>query len=167
MNRVDNDLNIDKRDSYTFVFNSKFGNKTAQGANEVGYGVDWSVIPDQPYEIQFSYIGQVNNIDYSSLAQIYADLGTPTNSFFTTNSGTRTSCNTIQYLGVLTTYLIGTSSFFIAECATNPSIYIGGRPRNNTPIIRIYNNANPITLYTPATGALGDYILTMKFMPVK
>ena len=167
MNRINNDLSIDKRDSYTFVFNSKFGVKTAQGANEVGYGVDWSVIPDQPYEIQFSYIGQANNIDYASLAQIYADLGTPTNSYNAINAASRTATNTSQFLGVLVTYLYGTNSFFIADSGTNPTVYINGRPRNNTPIIRINSNANPMTLYTPATGALGDYILTMKFIPLK
>lgn len=158
---------VDKQSIYTFVFNSLVGNKTnALTANEITYSVDWSVIPDQPYKIHLSYMGEVNNLDGSKIAQIFADLGVPTNVIYAGSNIGRTSAPSSQYLGFCEMYLLGTSSFLHAEDGTNPPIQIDGRPRNNTPIIRIYDNSSTPTLFTPTTGNLGDYILSLKFIPV-
>lgn len=162
-----NDNSIDRKSIYTVVFNSLHGVKTnALTANEVTYSVDWSVIPDQKYKIHFSYMGEVNNLDGSVLAQVFADLGVPTNVIYAGSSANRTQAISSQYLGFCETYLLGANSFLHAEDGTNPPIQIDGRPRNNSPIIRVFNNANPAALFAPTSGNLGDYILTLKFIPV-
>jgi hypothetical protein len=166
MNRSNNDLAIDTRDSYTFVFNSKFSTKTFTTCNECAYAIDWSIIPDQPYEVYFTYIGAVNNIDYTKLAQVFVDFGAPPLVYYANNTTGRLNTSTSQYLGYLKSFLLGTSSFFLAEFGTNTPIVLQGRPQSTTTFIRIYDNSNPMTLFAPATGNLNDYILTIKFVPI-
>jgi len=166
-NRNQNDMSVDKDDIYTFVFSSLSGNKTnALTANEVSWSVDWSVIPDQKYKIHMSYMGEVNNLDGSKVASVYGNFGTPTNVYFPLDSTTRAAAPSSQFIGFLEMYLLGASAFLHAEDGTNSPIQINGRPRDDTFTIRVLDNAQPAALFTPAVGNLGDYVLTLKFIPV-
>lgn len=160
-----NDLSIDKNKRYSFVFNSLAGVKDGLSANAVTYNIDWSVMPDQAYKVHLSYLGEVNNIDGAGIAMIYADLGVPRNVYEAGSPAGRTQANSSNFLGFTQMYLLGASSFLHAEDGTNPPIYISGRPRNTNPKIQIFNNNVPQTLFTPATGNLADYILTLHFVP--
>lgn len=165
MNRYENDKAKDKESIYTVIFNSLYGTKTnVLTANEVTYTFDWSVLPDQPYKVHMCYLGEVNNIDGSKIAGVYADFGVPTNVYYASSTSQRTQALTTNFLGFLEMYLLGASSFLHAEDGTNSPIQINGRPRDNTVTIRILDNASG--LFTPASGNLGDYILTLKFISV-
>lgn len=167
MNRLANDNSKDKDAIYTFVFNSLYGTKTnALTANEVTYVIDWSVIPDQPYKVHLCYMGEVNNLDGSKVAQVHANFGTRTNVYQAVDTTRRIGAYQSQFLGFLEMYLLGASSFLHAEDGTNSPIQINGRPQDDTFVIQILDNNNPAGLFTPASGNLGDYILTLKFIPV-
>jgi hypothetical protein len=167
MNRLANDNSKDKDAIYTFVFNSLYGTKTnALTANEVTYSVDWSIMPDQPYKVHLCYMGEINNLDGSRLAQIHGNFGTPRNVYYATDSTTRPAAIGSNYIGFLSGYLLGTNAFLHAEDGTNSPIQINGRPRDETFTIQILDNNQPAGLFTPASGNLGDYILTLKFIPL-
>lgn len=167
MFRTANDMSVDKDSIYTFVFNSLYGTKTNPlTANEVSYTVDWSVMPDQKYKVHMCYMGELNNLDGTRLAQVYANFGTPTNVYQPLDTTTRLATQTSQFIGFLEMYLLGANSFLHAEDSTNSPIQINGRPRDDTFTIRVLDNAQPAALFAPTTGNMGDYILTMKFIPI-
>lgn len=160
-----NDTQIDKNKTYTFVFNSLAGVKAGLSANDVQYNIDWNIMPDQPYHIHFSYLGEVNNIDGIQIPMVYADLLAQTTVYEAGSPAQRTMARTSNFLGYIKMYLLGASSFLHAEDGTNPPVYIASRPSNNQPRIQILNNNVPATGYGPAAGQLSDYILTMQFVP--
>lgn len=162
-----NDGTIDKNETYTFVFNSLAGVKSGLSANDVQYNIDWSIIPDQPYKIHLSYIGENNNLDGLGIPMIYMDLLAPRNVYEAGSPAQRTQAQSSNFIGFAMQYLLGTGSFLHAEDGTNPPVYISGRPRNNQPRIQILNNNVPQTGFAPATGNLADYILTLHFCPIE
>lgn len=167
MNRLGNDYSKDKDGIYTIVLNSLYGTKTnALTANEVAYTFDWSIMPDQPYKVHMCYLGEVNNLDGSKIAQVHINFGTPRNVYYATDSTTRVGAYQSNFIGFLEMYLLGASSFLHAEDSTNSPIQIMGRPRDDTITVQILDNNQPAGLFTPATGNLGDYILSLKFIPV-
>jgi hypothetical protein len=167
MNRYANDNYKDPNSIYTFVFNSIYGTKTnILTANEVTYSVDWSIMPDQPYKVHMSYMGGVNNIDGSNIAQVFINFGTPKNVFYALNSTTRPAAYPSNFVGFLEMYTLGASSFLHAEDGTNSPIQLNGRPRDDTVTIQILDNTLAAALYAPTSGNLKDYILTLKFIPV-
>lgn len=147
---------------YTVVVNSlQTATRTGTGANICSYRFDWTQIPDCPYEVHFTYIGELNNVDYSSLPMVYAEFGVQSNVYEAKASN---AVQMSQYLGFLETYLVGASSFLHAEDGTNTPIYLAGRPSNNQFNIKILDNAgNPYT--AAGATALNEYILTMNFYP--
>ena len=147
---------------YTIVLNSlNAATTTGTGANTCSYRFDWSQLPDCPYEVHFTYIGELNNIDYSTLPMIYIDFQAQSNVYEARASN---AVLMSQYLGFLQTYLVGASSFLHAEDGTNAPIYLAGRPSNNQFNVRVLDNGgNPFT--AAGATALGPYILTMTFYP--
>ena len=148
---------------YTVVLNSiNYSTTAGTGANTRGYNFDWTILPDVPYEVHFTYIGELNNIDYATLPMIYIDFNTATQVY--EPKQTRGGAPTSQYLGFLQTYLVGVSSFLHAEDGTNAPIYLTGRPVNNAFTVRVLNNdGNPFT--AAGATALGEYVLTLNFYP--
>lgn len=153
---------------YTVVVNSTANiASTGTGANTRTYNFDWTVFPDVPYELHFTYIGQLNNIDYSTLPMIYVDFNVATQVYEPQTlalSGGKTVARTSQYIGFLESYLVGASSFLHAEDGTNCPVYLAGRPQNNQFTVRVVNNNGAPYTASGAT-ALGDYVLTMNFYP--
>lgn len=160
-----NDTKIDKRETFTFVFNSLAGVKSGLSANDVQYNIDWSIMPDQPYEVHMSYLGENNNLDGTVIPMIFIDFLAPMNVYHAGSPAQRTQAQSSTYIGFAMQYLLGTGSFLHAEDGTNPPMHISGRPRNNQPRVQIFNNAVPPALFAPATGNLADYILTLQFVP--
>jgi hypothetical protein len=148
---------------YTVMLNSlNYATSAGTGANTRGYNFDWSIIPDVPYEVHFTYIGELNNIDYATLPLVYIDLNVATQVYEPKQS--KGGAPTSQYLGFLETYLVGASSFLHAEDGTNCPIYLAGRPCNNQFTVRILNNdGNPFT--ASGATALGEYVLTLNLYP--
>lgn len=150
---------------YTVLLNSVLASAVGgTGANTRTYNFDWTIMPDVPYEVHFTYIGEANNLDYTSLPLVYVDFNVSTNVFEPTNVGGRTGARTSQYIGFLESYLVGANSFLHAEDGTNTPIYLAGRPCNNYFTVRVLNNDG--TQFTAGgASALGEYILTMNFYP--
>lgn len=155
-------LPVNSRPDYTVVLNSlNASSKPGTGANICNYRFNWQVLPDQPYEIHMTYIGEVNNIDATTLAMVYCDLGVVPNVY---EARTTTQALSSNYLGFLESYIVGANSYLHAEDQTNAPIYINGRPRNQEFQVRILNNdGNPFT--ASGATALGEYIINLRFIP--
>ena len=157
-----NDKQIDTYESYNVIIStsSTFGIPTSN--NNVDYAIDWSFLPDQPYNVHFTYLGGLNNLDGSKIANIFVNFGCFNNTYSASNVVATPSSS---YLGVLKPYVLGTTSFLLSEDNTNPPIYIGGRPRNNIFNISIRDLTD--ALFTPVSGSLAGYRLNLKFVAIK
>lgn len=153
----------DKKPFYTVVLNSiNAASKTGTGANICNYRFNWMLLPDIPYEVHMTYMGEVNNVDDTTIAMVYCDLGVPSNVF---EAKTTTQALSSNFLGFMESYIVGANSFLHAEDGTNAPIYLGGRPRLQEFQVRVLNNdGNPYT--ASGATALGDYVLCLRFIPV-
>jgi len=157
-----NDKQIDIYETYNVILTSTKPFGTPAGNNDVDYAIDWSFLPDQPYNVHFTYLGGLNNLDGSKVANIFIDLGCVNHTYHASNVVASPVSN---YLGVLKPYVLGASSFLLSEDNTNPPIYIGGRPRNNIFNISIRDLSD--ALFTPTTGSLSSYRLNLRFVAIK
>jgi len=157
-----NDKSIDALDSYSVIISTNNYVSSNATFNSLNYAIDWSFLPHQPYNVHFSYLGGVNNLTGANIANLHINLGTNTKTFLAGNKNTFLNSD---FIGVLKPYVLGTNSFLLAEDNTNPPIFISDRPSNNDFTVNILNNDG--TLFTPATGNLSEYKLTLKFIPVK
>ena len=158
-----NDKQIDKNESYNVVLNSIITIGASVSFNDVNYAIDWSFLPEQPYYVHFTYFGEVNNLDGNKIASLYVDFGAPSNTYY---CNLTTSSTTSQFMGILKPYVLGTSSFLLAEDNTNPPIYLNSRPKNNQFHVQILDNELIPNVFTPTTGNLGAYIVHLRFVPV-
>ena len=149
---------------YTLVLNSQQAYVTAgTGANTKTYNFDWNILPNCPYEVHWTFLSETTNVAYGTLPLVFIDFNGASNVFSGSNLLTNTSAPTSQYFGFVKSYLTGANGFFHAEDMTNMPIYLNSRPNSNVFSVRIINNeGNP---YVPATGVLGDYIMTLNFYP--
>lgn len=157
-----NDYKIDPLESYNVVISTNKYYKTSGDFNSLFYAIDWSFLPEQPYNVHFSYLGGVNNLTGINIANLYIGFGCNNKTYEAGN--TVESLNT-TFIGVLKPYVLGTTSFLLAEDNTNPPIYLSSRPRNNVFNVSILNNANG--LFVPTSGTLAEYKIVLKFIPVK
>lgn len=141
---------------YNVVLNSIYGT----GANNSKtYFFDWNLLPRGSYEVSFSYIGEVNNLNGSSIAILYMDIGQYNNFEVLTNYRNG------SYLGYIKPYVISTTSYLYSNNGENGTTTITNNPSNNNITINIYNNHNPQVLYTDnATNPNGNYILNLQMI---
>jgi hypothetical protein len=154
----------DKKPFYTIVLNSlNPASKTGAGAELCSYRFDWgAIMPDVPYEVHMTYIGEVNNINMATLPMVYIDFGVPSNVYEARNT---TTAGSSLYVGFLESYLVAANSYLHAEDGTNAPIYLNGRPRNSEFSVRVLSNDGIPFTATGAT-ALGEYIMNLRFVPV-
>lgn len=160
-----NDTNIDKNETYTFIFNS-LNNKVIPSRAE--FEIDWSVIPDQPYHVYFTYLGEVNNINGVNVPSIYvSSLNGNDIKVYNQNQQPLSAPSQANFLGLLRYDFIGNNSFIYADFKNNPPVYIRGRPSSGKCVISITSNAvSPFfTAYVPLLNDLNDFVLTMLFVP--
>jgi len=148
--------------SYNVILNSVNSIQNGVGYNNCIYNFDWSVLENRAYYVHFTYIGEVNNLDGLSIALVSSDFIGNQNTFQAT--ATSTSSQTSNILGFIKPYILGASSFLLAEDNTNPPIYINSRPQNNIFNVRIINNDG--NLFSPVVSELAPYILNLRFVPV-
>lgn len=152
----------DPKTNYTVVLNSiNAASKTGTGANICSYRFNWQVLPDQPYEVHMTYMGELNNVDATTIAMVYCDFGVPPNVY---EARTTTQALSSNYLGFLESYIVGANSFLHAEDGTNQPIYLSGRPRNQEFQVRVLDNAGTPFTASGAT-ALGEYVICLRFIP--
>ena len=156
-------------ESFTVLVNSAeaLSNNNAAAPNtSLNYYFDWSILPDQPYQVHFTFLGEINDLSAGNdLAMLYLDFGCGTNNF-AVKSGSY-GANTSNFLGFLRPERLVASSFLYAEDSTNTPIFIKGRPRNNNFTVDILNNASSPTYFVPATGNLAPYAIQLRFIPYK
>lgn len=157
-----NDEKIDYSISYNVVISTNDYISSNSNFNSLNYGIDWTFLPDQPYNVHFTYLGGINNLDGTEIANLFIDFGSVG---YTYQAGNKINKLTTNFLGVLKPYVLGATSFLLAEDNTNPPIYIGSRPVNNIFTVNILDNQN--TLFIPTTGSLAEYKLVLKFIPIK
>ena len=149
---------------YTIVLNSLQAYATAgTSANTKTYNFDWSILQQGSYELHWTFLSETTNVAYGTLPLVFIDFNGAANVYSGSNLLANTSAPTSQYIGFVKSYITGANGFFHAEDMTNLPIYLNSRPNNNIFTVRIINNeGNP---YVPATGVLGDYIMTLNFYP--
>jgi hypothetical protein len=158
-----NTSRVIENQSFNLLINSNNYHTTSGSHNSQEYYFDWSLIPNIPYNVHMTYLGELN--DLSTLAElplVYINFGSSNSTF---EAGSTTSSGSSQFVGFIRPERAVTASFLYAEDVTNPPIFLSGRPSNNVFSIQIFNNNASKTLYTPTTGALASYIMNLKFVP--
>lgn len=146
--------------SYNIIFNSQNKISSASSLSNCTFGMDWSVIPEDSYEIHFTFVTKVMNLSTTDIALININLGSST----VFQASNRISASTTNFLGISKPYVISTTSYLLAEDNTNPPIYINTRPSD--PFVNIIiNSADNTTLYAPTTGSMLDWVLHMRLVP--
>ena len=162
MNLNFNDKTIDYAESFNVVIGTGSFFQSLGSFNNLLYAINWDFLPEQAYNVHFTYLGGPNNLTGDELANLFIDFGASNNTY---NAGSSVNAVKSNFLGVLKPYILGGSSFLLAEDNTNPPIYLSSRPRNNVFQVTLYDNTGG--LFNPTTGALAEYKLMLKFIPAK
>jgi hypothetical protein len=149
---------------YTVVLNSEISAGPIN--NQKRFFYDWDKLEQGEYKVSFTFIsGIANNPDLQYVVIIAIDLG-QSNLFFGRPTNTRTNPSIPDFLGyvesnIMISALPGNDQYVYASLETNPPIYLGQRPTNNTFFVRILANANPAFNYN--SSLIGRYTLTLYF----
>lgn len=146
--------------SYNIVFNSQNKISSTTSLSNCTFGMDWSVIPHDQYEVHFTFVSKVMNLSTTDIALININLGSST----VFQASNKISAVPINFLGIAKPYLISTTSYLLAEDNTNPPIYIHNCPTDNFVNI-VINASDNTTLYAPTTGSMTDWVLHMRLIP--
>lgn len=146
--------------SYNIILNSTNGTQLNGSNNEIQYNFDWSILEDKHYNVHFSFVSEVADLNGSKIALVEINLGS-NNTFILNNN---TVANTTNIIGFVKPYILGSNSFLLSEDNTNPPTYIYNRPYNNIFTIRFIDNDG--VLFTPNLGSFPSYILHLRFVPV-
>ena len=158
-----NSSRVVENQSFNLMINSQNYHTTSGGNNDQQYYFDWSLIPDIPYNVHLTYVGELNDLStLTTLPLVYINFGTSQSTY---EVGKVTTNYSSQFVAFLRAERAVTASFLYAEDNTNPPIFLSGRPINNLFDVKIFNNNIPRTLYTPTTGALAEYVINLKFVP--
>jgi len=147
---------------YKVVLNSR-NSFSGTNTNNLAYQFDFSNFQDGAYEVYFTYIGEQNDLDATTLGLVFCNLG-GSNTF---NTGDTNYANTSEQIGhlrpVLTQQGGGASkSYFLAQTIDNHATFLGARPRNQTIEVQIRNGSGGLFV-DDAGDPLGEYILTLYF----
>jgi hypothetical protein len=141
---------------YTVVLQSGIGDGQILSLESFFY--DWSLIPDVPYYVRFSFASSSNPVTQTGqMAMLYVDLAQSNNQIATAQSSAQYSYRS-QFLGNLMYATVGGNTNLYAENNTNPPTYLNGRPRRNNFTVEICNA--PTTYFTPFSGT---YCLILSF----
>ena len=147
---------------YKVVLNSR-NSFSGTNTNNLAYQFDFSNFQDGEYEVSFTYIGEQNDLDATTLGLVFVNLG-GSNTF---NTGDTNFANTTQQIGhlrpVLTQQGGGASkSYFVAQTIDNHPTFLGARPINQTIEVQIRDAAGALFV-DDSSAALGEYVLTLCF----
>ena len=133
---------------YNVVLQSEIGDGATLSSDTFFY--DWSLIPDVPYYLTFSFASSVGPItQFAQMAMLYIDLAQSNNQLAKPQSSAQFA-NRSQFLGNLMYAVVAANNYLYAENNTNPPTYLNGRPRSNNFIAEI--RSTPTTYFTPFTG---------------
>lgn len=134
--------------------------------SSVQFFVDWKrfLKPDKSYNLQFTLMAISCNIDLTTLATLYIDLGAKRTMYSATNSYLIEN----DFLGVIypSNNTTGTG-YLSADIDRNPSVFLESMPTNNNITVSILNNNVPPTRFIPGTGGvMPPWVLSLKFTEV-
>ena len=133
---------------YNVVLQSEIGDGLSLSSDTYFY--DWSLIPDVPYYLTFSFASSVAPItQFAQMAMLYVDLAQSNNQLAKPQSSAQYSYRS-QFLGNLMYAVVGANNYLYAENNTNPATYLNGRPQSNNFTVEI--RSAPTTYFTPFTG---------------
>ena len=141
---------------YNVVLQSEIGDGATLSSDTFFY--DWSLIPDVPYYLTFSFASSVAPItQFAQMAMLYIDLAQSNNQLAKPQSSAQFA-NRSQFLGNLMYAVVGPNNYLYAENNTNPATYLNGRPQSNNFNVEIYST--PTAAYLPLSGT---YCLILSF----
>lgn len=154
-----NDTKVNSKKTFTVILNSNNGTGVS---NVKQYSFDWSILPNIPYNLYFSFVSGEDPYTTPNYTPILINInfGVPECNYITNSS---VNANTSFNLGFAKKIMSSTTYFYLsADKNTNPPIYLEGRPTNS-----IFN-VNFITTtgagWTP-TAPFATYYLTLYFEP--
>jgi hypothetical protein len=155
---LQNDLKVNSKKSVVVVLNSaKSSSGSVANAN---YNFDWSVLPNIPYYVYFSFVGRDSTSFPVEVPIIYIDFGasSSTYSVIANNYGASTS----NYLGTLQKMPSSTTTnYLFSDKFNNPPIYLSNRPTNKSFQVQIKTDQDA----NFDTNSLAVYVLTLYFEP--
>ena len=141
---------------YNVVLQSEIGDGLSLSNDTYFY--DWSLIPDVPYYLTFSFTSSVATMtQVAQMAMLYVDLSQSNNQIAKPQSSAQYSYRS-QFLGNLMYAVVGPNNYLYAENNTNPATYLNGRPQSNNFTVEIHST--PTADYAPFTAV---YCLILSF----
>jgi len=152
---------MSNKKSYNIIFNSQNKISNITSLSNCTFGFDWSLIPDDCYQVHFTFVTKLMNLSTADLGIINVNLGSST----VFQASNKTTAITTNFLGIAKPYVASTTAYLLAEDNTNPPIYINHRPTDSFVNI-IINGSDNSTLFAPTTGSMVDWVLHMQLVPV-
>lgn len=149
----------DRTKSYNIILNSTQGTGT-YNTNKT-YNIDWSVIPDQKYKLEFTFFS--SKVDTTSMTDlIFVDINfqSNTNCYEATSANTRGAMLLSEKIGCILPTGYNTLSYFYAHNTTNTPCFLDSRPMNKTITVNLESVTGSSYLTLP------PYILTLKLTPI-
>ena len=148
--------------SYNVILNSRSSLAGGLVNSDLEYNFDFTRWEQGKYEMSFTYVGEVNNLQCDKIASVFCNL--VENKNYTTSD--INNAHTTLNLGTLSVGGTTAKQYLYAGRDDNFATELGGRPSNNTIKVQIRDNAN--ALYTDSVAAdVGEYILTLKFKKIE
>ncbi len=142
---------------YNVVLQSAIGDGTTTTSSETFF-YDWSLIPDVPYIITFSFMsGAIALTSVGQIASLYVDLSQSYNQLARPQSSAQSAYRG-QFLGNLMYAVVSANNYLYSENNTNPPTYLNGRPQSNNFTVEI--RSAPTVDYGPPSGV---YCLILSF----
>jgi len=132
---------------WNFILNSAVGTEGTTAGIDETFFIDWSRIPDKPYNLTFTFMSSASTITITSLANIYIDLGQQ--SQLAVSSVDSSVCGRVGYLGKLIYSSGGANQNLRAGTTDNAPLYLESRPVNNTVRVELFRNDGTGNFYSP------------------
>jgi hypothetical protein len=141
---------------WNFVLNSAVGTASGLAGVDESFFIDWSRLPNKPYNLTFTFFTSGTNVLITPLINIFVDLGQ--HSQLAVSSLDSQVCGRVGYLGRLIWSGGGVNNNFRAALTDNPPLYLDGRPTNNNVRVEMLKNDGTYGLYG---AVIGSYTLQL------
>jgi hypothetical protein len=141
---------------WNFILNSAVGTATGLAGVDESFFIDWSRLPNKPYNLTFTFFTSGTNVLITPLINIFVDLGQQ--SQMAVSSLDSQVCGRAGYLGKLIWSGGGVNNSLRALLNENPPLYLEGRPTQNTVRVELIKNDGT---YQPYTAIVSGYTLQL------
>jgi hypothetical protein len=123
---------------YNIIINSNSRLGTSSNSSNHQYTFDWSTIPDEKYELSFSFTSAAT-AHLDTITVSLPDLGVSRNIFTTSISTGQSFSSVIGAVRSVQTGSIASTNIYYASVLDNPSIYIKSTPKSNNFNVILFN----------------------------